>query len=655
MSRNSQKELLPRNGQMLEVCVVCRISGCQNQKEASLEDQEDNAKEVVQDLYQGPTNYHIIATKGKGERLDRPELLEIEEAYRSGRFDLFVFDDLSRLIRGGEAAKLLGIGVDNGTRTICINDGIDTADGTWEEDALNACSENVAHNERTSKRLKQKLKNRFRKFGGAMARPIHGYIVTEEAKTYDDWQKDLQAEAWIVEGAARLREWLNCSALAAWFNGNQVPTGPYCDNKQWDGAMVRRFYGNSLLKGMPQRGAKHTVKKHEIGRRISETNPNGPMYYECPHLAYLDPVEFDELNALLDQKNAKSGRKPIDGRDPLCGRPRKRTRFPGQFGRCWYCGRHQVWGGNGVTENLMCSGARKWQCWNAVGYKGELAVARVTEAISRELYALDGFAEQYRELVAAAGKNDSDDVARRREKLEADERAITRRQANLQEAIAEFGLLPWVREKVNELKVAEARAGAERRALERLVGKQLVLPTSTDEFRGLFEQSFAELAHDSFEFGMLLQKIVVDFRVHLVRLCDGGGLLSRAKVKLALDGIIPDAGQVPGLSQLLYREATLDLFEPVQREAIREDSARLAATGMGPTAIAAAITLPDGKHPTDTAVQRALKLDERMRQLNLTSPYVVVIEPPEDCAKLRRHKNVEYRFQPLDGYQRPEL
>lgn len=290
-----------------------------------------------------------------------------------------------------------------------------------------------------------------------------------------------------------------------------------------------------------------------------------------------------------------------------------------------------------------------------MSYNGQLAVARVTEAISRELHALGGFAEQYHELVVTAGQNDPADVAGRREKLEAEERAIARRQANLQEAVAEFGLLPWVKEKVNELKVAEAQANAERRALERLAGKKLVLPSTTDELRSLFEQAFAELAHDSFEFGMLLQKIVVDFRVYLVRLCDGGGLLPRAKIKLALDGIVPDARQVPGLSGLLYREATLDLFQPAQREVVREEAARLAATGLGPTAIAAAITLPDGKHPTDTAVQRALKLHGRMQELNLASPYVVVVEPSEDCKKLQRHKNPAYRFQPLDGYERPEL
>src|SRR5207245_10259105 len=130
-----------------------------------LEDQEDNAKEAIAELYQGPVKFHVIATKAKGEHLDRPELEEIERAYKSRTFDVFVYDDLSRLIRGGEAARLLGIGVDRGTRTICIADGIDTIDETWEEDALNACSENAAHNQKTSKRVKQKTMNRFKKYG----------------------------------------------------------------------------------------------------------------------------------------------------------------------------------------------------------------------------------------------------------------------------------------------------------------------------------------------------------------------------------------------------------------------------------------------------------------------------------------------------------
>ena len=146
MSRRSESVLVPRNGHTLVVGIVARISGCPNQKEASLDDQEDHAKEAVADLYDGPVEYHVIATKAKGERLDRPELAQIEGALRTRTYDLFVYDDLSRLVRGGEAARLLGIGVDHGTRSISLDDCIDTADDTWEQDALSACSDHVGHN-----------------------------------------------------------------------------------------------------------------------------------------------------------------------------------------------------------------------------------------------------------------------------------------------------------------------------------------------------------------------------------------------------------------------------------------------------------------------------------------------------------------------------
>ena len=254
MGRKSEEKLLPRDGHSLVVGVVCRISGCADQKEQSLEDQEDHARESIAELYDGPVEFRVIATKGKGERLDRPELDEIEAAYKSGDYDVFVFDDLSRLIRGGEAARLLGVGVDNDTRSICIDDGIDTIDETWEEDALNACSENVAHNQRTSKRIKQKMMNRFKKSGTTAKHPIHGYIVPDGAKSFDEWFKDETAAEHIHEGARILRRTLNGEDVADYFHNHRVPVGPCAQNDRWDGTMVLRFYRNPILKGLPQRG-----------------------------------------------------------------------------------------------------------------------------------------------------------------------------------------------------------------------------------------------------------------------------------------------------------------------------------------------------------------------------------------------------------------
>src|SRR5207244_2537627 len=97
---------------------------------------------------------------------------------------------------------------------------------------------------------------------------------------------------------------------------------------------------------------------------------------------------------------------------------------------------------------------------------------------------------------------------------------------------------------------------------------------------------------------------------------------------------------------------TIDLFpEPPQRERIRVQSVGLAAKPLGPKAIAAEID----EKPTSTAVQKAIALQRKMLAMGLSNPYIFVDSPPEDYNKLRRHKNHRYRFEPLEGYQRPDL
>ena len=176
--------LVPRNGHTPVVGIVARISGCANQKETSLDDQIGHAKQVLAEMYDGSIEFRIISTKGKGERLDRPELEQIEAELRKDELDVWIMEGIGRVVRGYEAVRLLGIGIDHGARGISPNDFIDTIDPTWEEDALAACRDHVGHNAHTSKRLKHRLMNRIVKFGGAPARPPAGYIVPPGAKTY---------------------------------------------------------------------------------------------------------------------------------------------------------------------------------------------------------------------------------------------------------------------------------------------------------------------------------------------------------------------------------------------------------------------------------------------------------------------------------------
>ncbi len=638
--------LVPRNGHTLVVGIVARISGCANQKEISLDDQVDHAKQEVASLYCGPVEYRIVSTKGKGERLDRPELAEVEDLLRSRELDLLVAEDIGRLVRGTEAARLLGIAVDHGTRVVAPNDFIDTADPTWEEDVISACRDHVGHNSHTSKRLKNKLMNRFRKFGGATALPIYGYTKTAEAKTYDDWQLVPEASPVYKEWFRRLAESPNCTAVADWLNVQGVPTGPYSRRTTWTGSMVRRLTRNPILKGSPGRGFKHTVKVHETGRRVSVPNPDGPIYKEFPQLAHVDSEIWAEVNALLDAANAKYRRKAVKGADPLWRVPRKRTRFPGQHAVCWYCGRRLVWGGNGVHGYLMCSGVRENCCWNSISISGAVATARVVEAITGEMYRLEGFEAQFRELLELAARDGGAVPARRLAEMRTREEALGRQKENMLAAIAQYGPKPMFQAKIEELESEERFSVAERHALERAQNRELRLPASVGELRARLEDRFRALATDSPEFGDLVRRVVPLFQVYLVRLCDGGHLLPRARLTLNLAGDEPDARRVAGVTELLTRELTIDLFQPSQRERIREEAVRLAAQGLEQREVAS--RLPE--RPTQTAVHRALALDEEMRSRGLSTPYVLLTEPPADYTKLRRYRDHRYRFEPTAGY-----
>ena len=647
MSRVSNGDLRPRNGHTLVVGIGARISGCQNQKELSLTDQEDNAKELIISLYDGPTDYRVISTKGKGERLDRPEVLQFEAAYRSNEFDVFVFDDLSRLIRGGEATRLLGVGVDHGVRTISLADGIDTIEPTWEEDSLNACSENVAHNQRGSTRIKQKMMNRHKRYGETSRRRVFGYVVPPGVKTYDGWQKDPSAVPQILEGARILGRTRNGEAVAEYFRRNQVPVGPYARNKTWNGTMVLRFYRNTILKGMPQRGKMTSVKHHETGKRSSKKNPKGPTFYAAPHLAFFSPEEFDELVAILDEANANYRRRKVNGVDPRENVPRKRTRFPGQHVCCWYCGRPYHWGGNGITGHLMCAGSHTYECWNSIHIDGRIVVDRIMTTLTDELYRLEGFDDQFREIAENACRKRSANSDGELKKIRSDELKLATEKKNLLDSITAYGPQPMFAERLAEINRRETDLARRRYFCQKRDRQPLCLPQSIGDLRQLLEAQLQPLNVESFEFGQLLRQLVPEFEVYLVQLLDGGGPLPRARIKFSLGGSIEDFSQVPKFDGLLSRELTIDLFNPPRREQIRGEAARLEAESLTLPQIAAKLG-----NVSVVTVRAALSLHQQMISGGHASPYIVLDSPPDNYPKLRRHRSIKYRFEPIPGYER---
>ncbi len=646
-----QDRLVPRNGIKPVVLIGARISGCASQKEASLEDQIDHGKEVVGEMYEGDVEYIILSTKGKGERLDRPELAELEIHLRSRTLDLVIYEDIGRLIRGADAVRLCGIAVDHGTRVLAPNDCIDTNDPDWEEDVMDACKEHMGHNAHTSKRLKKKLMNRFRKYGAARADLTFGYVLPEGGKTYFDAQKDPRPEVSEIlhEGKALLAKTLNYSQVARFFNLRRAEGGTSRRRGAWTGESIRELYHNPLLTGRPQRGKRTTIKHHESGRRISVRNPRGPVHIECPHLEYFPPEEMKPLWAALEEKNARHSRTRAGGHDPRCRVPRKQTRFPGQFGTCWYCGSHFVWGGNGLKDHLMCVRSREGKCWNSVSFNGALLVRRLMTALFDRLTVVEGFDEQFRALIGACDRARS--VESELKKLRHEEERMAREQKNILDGIVKYGPQAMFDERMASLGREAAALKAERYRLEGLVHRQLQIPESPLALRALMEQSFEHVSETSPEFGLLMREIVPEFHVFLVRLCDGGHPLPRIQARLDLSGICPDARQIDGLQPLLSSTITLDVFEPPQRERIREQAVQLIREGCQQREACRRIE----EQPTQPALQRALQLHQMMQELGIDTPYVLLRSPPDDYPKLRRHKADHFRFEPIEGYIPPEF
>ena len=507
---------------------------------------------------------------------------------------------------------------------------------------MRACEEHLKHNSHTSKRIKQKKQNRFRKFGGSTPCQIAGYEKPDGASTYNDWRKIGKATPIIQEGARILGTILNYSRVADYFNKVGFQPGPYSRRRdgKWDGKMVRRYFANSLLAGKPGRGYRHTIKHHERGKRISVPNPDGPDFFECPHLAHLDHDEFVELNELLRRKNSKLGRNKVNGVDPRFRVPRKRTKFPSQHGRCYYCGFHYICGGNGIIGHIGCSSVRNWHCWNSIGVSCEQAATGVMSAITDFVYVLERFDDQFKDLIDQAHRERVGVSAEQWKLLVAEEIKSTVEMTNLIEVMKQFGPTPEIKSALDGLKRRQQHLARERRAMENITKRELKLPSCVAEIRDVFEKKATNLAIDSPEFGDLMRQLAPDFHVYLVRLLDAGHPMPRARVGLDLTGCIEDLAFVPGISTLLTRVVTLDLFTAPQRERIRGDAVRLAATGMQQREIATQLSEPTFQ----AVVQKALVLDRMMKERGVTSPYELLLEPPADYGKLRRHKNHRYEF-----------
>jgi site-specific DNA recombinase len=632
--------LLPRDGAVLRIVAVCRIS-TPHQDKRSLDDQLAKLKQFVADHYDGPVEWTLISSQGSGEHLDRQELYLLEELIGGDRHDVVLAEVLGRVCRRRRACDLCELCVDHLVRLIAINDKVDTAEDGWEDNAFISTWHHERSNRDTSERIKRSLRNRFAQ-GGVCQTFQYGYIKPENAKSDAEVRKDPDAEPVYDEWFTRLEKGQCYTEVADWLNEKGIPTGQWCDSETWNGPLVSKATHNPILKGYRQRNQRFTKRVNETGRHPSRKAPKElQLFRHVPHFAFIEPARYDRVLKLLAERNRRYRRKGENGQDTRSGVSKKKTRWPGQHVDCGVCGRLFGWGGNGAKDDLMCTGAKIHRCWLGTAFNGPLAAERIATAVFHELESLPEFDEAFLASVNAEAKRLDGHRAERIAELSAHAQKLEREIGHVLAFIRGGDGSPRVRVDLTRLEQELAVVQAEQRQIEKTPSTVLVIPP-VGEIKSIANAAVSGLAKDSLEFGKVMRLLIPRVVVFPYRLCTGGRVVLRAKFRMRVSNLLPDRRVQQALQQPLERVLTVDLFDSPQPEAFRSRICELRTGGMTQREAADQCGL------TVTAAQDAAGLQRRMDALGLTDPYVAVTEPPDDYGKLRRHLHSRYRFEPLE-------
>ncbi|QDV55343.1 recombinase family protein [Rosistilla oblonga] len=634
----------PKNGRRYRGVAVCRISTVK-QNEMSLEDQGALYRERLPEFFEGPYDLEMMATQGSGELLDRAEFIDLSEKVSSGVYDFVVAEDLGRIARRIQVMILCEEAEDSATRIIAINDRVDTLESeSWRQNAFFATMRHESYNRDTSNRIKRSHRNRFS--NGDMVRQLPaGYIKPHPGATEADCTKAPGAQAVYDEWFDRLERGESFAGIATWLNAIQFPLGMSVKKSKWDGTLVGQTTRNPILMGLREHNRRTAVRVNRTGRRRSVPAPSElRLQRKCPRLAFIVPERFARVMRMLEARNAKysKGIEAANIRGIRSRGTRNDSRWPSQHVLCGICGRKFVLGGHGRKERMMCDGVRSYDCWHAMTVnQSELAQAVATRVFA-EIETLSDFdSDLVRQIHAEA------DEWRARQNTDlrqyhAESARLQREIDNLANAIADGLESPTVRARL-------ASAEREQNKLKDTISEStdnapeaIVIPTA-DQIRALARKTFLGLSVDSPEFGRIMREVVTDFYVLPYRLIDGGQISPRCVFTLnvaALQGVrIPAELAAPSI------QAVVDLTRSPQRVTFRKRVCQLRESGMTEREVAAQLTI------TQTAAQRAAKLDREMIGLGLTDPWVPVRDDQSAADCYSRIRNDRYRFNPLPGFQ----
>ena len=630
----------PKRGGKHLLLGVCRIS-TEHHNEMSLNDQLALYHEWAKKEY--PDGYEMdkISSRDSGEALDRAEFLDLTERIESGRYDCVVTEDLGRMARRLHTVLLCETGEDSKTRIVAINYRVDTLVKGWKQNAVFASLRHESYNEDTAYRIRRSLRGRFAN-GKLPLRLIAGYESDGPGCLEQNCNKKPEAIAIYDEWFDRLDRGQSFAQIADWLNEIQFPVGPNVRKADWNGTLVGQVTQNSLLKGLRIQNKRVSERNNRTGRRKSVAADNDDIQKrEVPHLAFIEPTRYDRIIRKIKERNARYVNGIAKAANSLTGRTRRDTRWPAQHLRCGICGRNFVLGGHGRKERMMCDGARRYQCWNAMTIDGPDLAMAISDRVRREIVELPEFDANWSEQLRTEANSLSYSKATKLEQLRKDLDKKCREAENLAKAIANGSSSETLFRMLSETERSACLLTDACQEIESQMLEQLVIP-SADQIREICDSTFLKLAVESREFGNVMRELISHLFVLPYRLIDGGHIEPRCVFTLNLSRL--DGVQMPNDVSQLQTSCHVDLTKSPQRVEFMSRVTTLRKTGMSYRNIAAELEI------TMPAAQNAAKLQRLMESLEVTDPWVPVRTEADAMVYFKRLQNPRHQFKPMSGF-----
>lgn len=636
----SNHQLTPRDGRILRVIVVARIS-TEHQDVRSLDDQIALCKESVERIYKSPVDWTLIKSRGSGEALDRLEYLELCEKIDARKYDLVIAEDMGRICRRVHSLLTAEACEDAETRLIALNDNVDTADESWKTLAMFSALRHETYNKDTSSRIRRSHRHRFLQ-GGVIGHLAFCYQRALGAKTIADVSKREEMVPFVMGIIEKLEAGASFSEVARWLNDNKIPKGTRGEGRDWDAGDVAYFVRNPVLKGKRVRNRKISKRINKTGAHRSVAAPVSEcLYHLVPHLAFVDEDRYDRLVHMLEVKNAHFRPGKCNG-ESRRSKPRSRTRWPGQHLICGICGHAYVLGRHGQKDGLMCYGAKMKWCWNSAGISRPLAAKKMLDALFIELEKLPEFDDQLLAVMRAEATSLADERVSKRGELEKRLRETSASADRVAEVLEKVPDSTTMLERLSALEREKKAIELELRDLRREAPPALHLP-SVEVLRGEFRREADSIARDSPDFCRLMRKIIPkEIVIRPFKAIEADVLVCRAEFTVNLASLLPKERRTPAFEASLKKSLVVEVDERSQKYQHALNVGRMRGENKKYGEIGLTLGI------TDTAAQHAMKVYKAMLAAGIDDPFVPQREPLSGDKRHRRHLHPGFRFTPKE-------